>query len=98
MEDLTEKETTILKTLCEFLFYDNYQYWATYSRFEKCFQPLFNNLNINLYEVFTGIAGKQKNTSPQGYHLHSEDACAALSDALQLPVYDVRKVQGVKGS
>ena len=60
MEDLTEKETTILKTLCEFLFYDNYQYWATYSRFEKCFQPLFNNININLYEVFTGIAGKQK--------------------------------------
>jgi hypothetical protein len=44
MEDLTEKETTILKTLCEFLFYDNYQYWATYSRFEKCFQRLFNNL------------------------------------------------------
>lgn len=33
-------------------------------------------------------------TSPQGYHLHSEDACAALSDALQLPVYDVRKVKG----
>ena len=59
-EDLTTEETTTLKTLCEFLFYDNYQYWATYLRFEKCFQPLFNNININLYEVFTGIAGKQK--------------------------------------
>ena len=60
MSYLTEKEIIKLKTLCEFLFYDNYQYWATYSRFEKCFQPLFNNIDINLYEVFTGIIGKQK--------------------------------------
>ena len=60
MSGLTTKEAINLKTLCEFLFYDNYQYWATFSRFEKCFQPLFNNININLYEVFTGIAGKQK--------------------------------------
>ena len=60
MSELTTKEAINLKTLCEFLFYDNYQYWATFSRFEKCFQPLFNNININLYEVFTGIAGKQK--------------------------------------
>lgn len=29
-------------------------------------------------------------TSPQGFVLHSHDACQALSDALQLPVYDVR--------
>ena len=33
-------------------------------------------------------------TSPQGYNLHSETACAALSEALQLPVYDVRKIKG----
>ena len=31
-------------------------------------------------------------TSPQGYNLHSKTACDALSDALQLPVYDVRKI------
>lgn len=31
-------------------------------------------------------------TSPQGFRLHSDDACAALSDALGLPVYDVMKV------
>lgn len=30
-------------------------------------------------------------TSPQGYSLHSDDACAALSDALGIPVYDVMK-------
>lgn len=28
-------------------------------------------------------------TSPQGYNLNSADACAALSDAIGLPVYDV---------
>ena len=60
MSELTSKEKLKLKTLCEFLFYDNYQYWATFSRFEKCFQPLFNNIQINLYEVFTCIAGYQK--------------------------------------
>ena len=31
-------------------------------------------------------------TSPQGFLLHSEEACAALSDALQMPVYDVKKI------
>lgn len=31
-------------------------------------------------------------TSPQGYNLNSADACKALSDALGIPVYDVRKV------
>lgn len=30
-------------------------------------------------------------TSPHGYTLHSENACAALSEALQIPVYDVMK-------
>lgn len=33
-------------------------------------------------------------TSPQGFKLHSDDACHALSDALGLPVYDVMKVKG----
>lgn len=32
-------------------------------------------------------------TSPQGFTLHSKEACLALSDALQLPVYDVMKTQ-----
>lgn len=37
-------------------------------------------------------------TSPQGYNLNSADACAALSDALGLPVYDVRKVGMLEGN
>lgn len=32
-------------------------------------------------------------TSPQGYNLNSRDATQAMSDALQLPVYDVMKVE-----
>ena len=31
-------------------------------------------------------------TSPQGYHLNSHEACSALEEALQIPVYDVRKL------
>lgn len=31
-------------------------------------------------------------TSPQGYLLDSQTACSALSEALQLPVYDIMKV------
>lgn len=30
-------------------------------------------------------------TSPQGFRLHSEEACARLSEAIGLPVYDVMK-------
>lgn len=30
-------------------------------------------------------------TSPRGYNLHSEDACAALTEALGIPVYDVMR-------
>lgn len=31
-------------------------------------------------------------TSPQGYRLNSQEACTALSDALDTPVYDVMKI------
>lgn len=31
-------------------------------------------------------------TSPSGYQLHSQEACAQLSDALQTPVYDVMQI------
>ena len=32
-------------------------------------------------------------TSPQGFLLDSRNACDALSDALQTPVYDVMKIE-----
>ena len=60
MEELTKEETNKLKTLCEFLFDDIYHYWATYERFEICFQPLFHNVEINLYKAFVDIIGEKK--------------------------------------
>ena len=60
MAGLTDNEVIKLKTLCEFLFHDLYQYWATFSRFEIYFQPLFNNDEINLYEIFVNIVGEKK--------------------------------------
>ena len=61
MAELDKEEIIKLKTLCEFLFSNRYQCWATYERFEKCFQPLFNtNININLYNAFISIVGENK--------------------------------------
>ena len=34
-------------------------------------------------------------TSPQGFLLDSKSTCEALSDALQTPVYDVKKIEGL---
>ena len=54
-------ETQILiKTICDFLFFDQYQDTATFSRFEKCFQPLYNNIDISFEKVFKEICGEKK--------------------------------------
>ena len=49
-----------IKTLCEFLFPDQFIETATFNRFELCFQPLFNNINISLDNVFKYICGEKK--------------------------------------
>ena len=60
MEELQPEDEMKLKTICEFLFNDIYQYWASYPRFEKIFRPLFNNIEINLYKTFKEIVGELK--------------------------------------
>ena len=60
MEELQPYEIIKLKTISEFLFYDTYNFWASYSRFELCFQPLFNNIKIDLFKVFIEIVGELK--------------------------------------
>ena len=60
MEELQSEEIIKLKTISEFLFCDIYHYWASYPRFELCFQPLFNNIKINLFKVFIEIVGELK--------------------------------------
>ena len=49
-----------IKTLCEFLFSDQFGQTATFNRFELCFKPLFNNIEISLDEVFKYICGRKK--------------------------------------
>ena len=43
--EISDIENNKIKTICEFLFFDQYQETASFNRFEKCFQPLFNNID-----------------------------------------------------
>ena len=49
-----------IKTLCEYLFFDQYQDTATFPRFEQCFQPLFNKISLSIEKVFKDICGEKK--------------------------------------
>ena len=49
-----------IKTICEYLFFDQFQDTASFPRFEQCFQPLFNNINISMETVFKDICGEKK--------------------------------------
>ena len=58
---ITDKDYIKIKTLCEFLFFDQYKETASFLRFEKCFQPLFNNIdNISMINIFKDIAGLKR--------------------------------------
>ena len=57
---LSPEEDLNLKTIAEYLFFDEYKDYVTYNRFEQCFQPLFNEANIALDTVFKEICGPKK--------------------------------------
>ena len=65
---LTPEEEKSLKTILEFLFFDQYTYSATFQRFEQCFQPLFisnqggtkKSSSISMDEIFKEICGPKK--------------------------------------
>ena len=57
---LSPEEENQLKTICEYLFVDQFMDFATYNRFEQCFQPLFNNIPISIDKVFKSICGEKK--------------------------------------
>ena len=62
--NITESEYNKIKTICEFLFFDQYQETASFTRFEKCFQPLFCSIeNISFLKIFKDIVGPKKNIS-----------------------------------
>ena len=58
--DPNYEDETRIKTLCDFLFSDQFIENATFNRFELCFQPLFKNIDISLDKVFKYICGKKK--------------------------------------
>lgn len=51
-QNQNNEEQQKIKTICDFLFFDQYQDNASFLRFEKCFQPLFNNINISFKKNF----------------------------------------------
>ena len=57
---LSPEEENQLKTICEYLFFDEYKEYVSYSRFEQCFQPLFNNISVSMDKVFRSICGEKK--------------------------------------
>ena len=57
---LKTEEDLKLRTVCEFLFFDNLKNEASFQRFEQCFQPLFNNSDLSMLSVFTQIAGEKR--------------------------------------
>ena len=59
IKEVNEKQM-ILMTICDFLIFGNNQDNSTFPKFEKCFQPLFNNINISFENVFKDICGQDK--------------------------------------
>ena len=57
---LSQEEELHLKTICEYLFFDEYKDYVTYNRFEQCFQPLFNKIKISIDKVFKSMVGEKK--------------------------------------
>ena len=56
---LNQNEITNIKTILDFLFYDNKKYYVSYQRFEECFSFIRLYLsNANLFEIFKEIIGK----------------------------------------
>ena len=58
--ELSEEDQIKIKTICEYIFFDQYQDTATFPRFEQCFQPLFNNVSISIETVFKDICGEKR--------------------------------------
>ena len=57
---LSPEEEIQIKTICEYLFFDEFKDYVSYNRLEQCFQPLFNNIQISIDRVFKSICGEKK--------------------------------------
>ena len=60
---LSQEEIEKIETILDFLLFDQYTYYVSFSRFEQCFQPLFPTIKnnfINLFNIFKEICGPRK--------------------------------------
>jgi hypothetical protein len=57
---LTEKELRNIKTICEYLFFDQFKDSASYQGFERAFSSLLPKKEIQLDIVFKEICGEKK--------------------------------------
>ena len=58
---LNSEEEESIKTICEYLFFDQYSNSVSFERFEKCLQPLFASKNsFSMDEIFKQICGPKK--------------------------------------
>ncbi len=58
---LTQEEERSIKMICEYLFFDQFTEVSTFLRFERCFQPLFNeDPDLDLENLFKELCGPKK--------------------------------------
>ena len=58
--NLTEEELNKLKTVCDYLFFDQYKENSTFSHFEKSFAFLVSGKNMSLEKIFKEICGEKR--------------------------------------
>ena len=59
-QSIEEKELTNIKTVCEYLFFDQFKDTASFQGFERAFSCLFPKTNIEFDKVFKEICGDKK--------------------------------------
>ena len=60
MDKLTEEELTKIKTICEYIFFDQYKDTSSFQGFERAFSCLIPKKDIKLDTVFKDICGEKK--------------------------------------
>ena len=60
MSKLTDNDINKIRTICEFIFFDQFKDSCTYESFEKLFSLCFIGDDISLNKVFIEIIGEKR--------------------------------------